>query len=563
MASKASITGGPPTSGAVGGRPTPPIGPVEQAGSELASIRAAVRRRVGEERFARYFADARALHLGVSPDNGSPELVVSMPSPMMAALVRKHMLADLREAFCGCTRRTDATVRFEVRGQLVPVPAPEPAPAPRAAPVVASPVARRMARVARRPATLPLGLRYRLSEMIVGVGNRLAHGAASAMVSELSRGAAPQADAPAPDGPAPLAVLYVHGRCGVGKTHLLQGAAAEAFAAQAGRAVRYVNAEAFATEFITAVRNKAMDGFRRTYRYLDLLCIDDLGGLASKPATQAELQATVDAVVARGGRVMAAGPAHPRSCAGLSEGLRSRLAAGLVAEIAPADEELGERVVSAMAGRRGLLLGEGVARALVRRVVDAGGAGAGGRVSVRDLEGAVTKVEAVHRLLGEGGARQVGFACVERALRTAAPAGEPVSAGVAAPGEAAAVGASPLAGDGGAQRSARMVRMEQIVDEVCRALGVSREEVEARGRHVRVVLARAMSTHLARKLTTLSYPEIARALGRPNHSTVITAAQRLDGQLAANPVVDLGPGRGEEPLVSLRDRLMGAVAQPR
>lgn len=582
------------------------IGGAEDAA--MTALRAEVRRRVGDERYARYFGEPQSLRVveggeraGAGGERAAAELIVTMPSPMMAALVRKHMRAELEEAFRAQSRRTDAQVRFEVRGQLTMAsPSAESvvhrgvtvqpdsavagsigkAQAGREA--AGREVARRMARVARGPAGLPLGLRYRLGDMVVGAGNRLAHGAATSMALEAGRGVEAVEGEHASAGR--CAVLYVHGRCGVGKTHLLQGAAAEAFAAQAGRAVRYVSAEGFATEFITAVRNKSMDAFRRTYRYLDLLCIDDLGVLSGKPATQAELQATLDAVVSRRGRVMAAGPDHPRMCVGLSEGLRSRLSAGLVAEMGAADEEMAERVVVAMAGRRGLALEAGAARALVRRVAElsareraaseatardpgTGAEFAPGCVSVRELEGAVTKVEAVHRLLGEGAGKgpgriggSVGLVCVERALRVPASSAATGVASASAPLSVQGKGVDGVMAATVATGGARMVRMDQIVEEVCRALGVSREEVSARGRHVRVVLARALSTHLARRLTTLSYPEIARALGRPNHSTVITAAQRLEGQLAVNPVVPLGPGRGEEPLVALRDRLLGSVS---
>jgi chromosomal replication initiator protein len=76
--------------------------------------------------------------------------------------------------------------------------------------------------------------------------------------------------------------------------------------------------------------------------------------------------------------------------------------------------------------------------------------------------------------------------------------------------------------------------VEFIIAQTCRYLSVDPGDLSGRTRHKRVVLARALITHLARQYTTMSFPEIARALGRPNHSTVITAYQRLAGQLAAN-----------------------------
>jgi chromosomal replication initiation ATPase DnaA len=88
-----------------------------------------------------------------------------------------------------------------------------------------------------------------------------------------------------------------------------------------------------------------------------------------------------------------------------------------------------------------------------------------------------------------------------------------------------------------ANRPVRPVRMTLILEEVCRVLRVEPGELFGKGRHKRVVLARSVCAVLARSLTTMSYPEIARALGRPNHSTVVTAVQRLQAQIAANETV--------------------------
>ena len=86
----------------------------------------------------------------------------------------------------------------------------------------------------------------------------------------------------------------------------------------------------------------------------------------------------------------------------------------------------------------------------------------------------------------------------------------------------------------------RPIRAEQILEEVCRTLRVDHGEIVGKGRHKRVVLARSVIAHLCRGLTTLSFPEIARAMGRPNHSTVVTACNRIQQQLAANAALDLG-----------------------
>ncbi len=92
--------------------------------------------------------------------------------------------------------------------------------------------------------------------------------------------------------------------------------------------------------------------------------------------------------------------------------------------------------------------------------------------------------------------------------------------------------------------SSGVFHAEQVLGEVCKALRVDISELMGRGRHPRVVLARSITAHLSRRLTTMSYPEIARAMNRPNHSTVITACKRLAGAMERNekpsPTLELG-----------------------
>src|SRR5690606_38552303 len=94
-----------------------------------------------------------------------------------------------------------------------------------------------------------------------------------------------------------------------------------------------------------------------------------------------------------------------------------------------------------------------------------------------------------------------------------------------------------------------------ILDVVCRRLGVEKSELLASSRHRRIVLARGLVSYLAREMTTLSYPEIARAVGRRNHSTVLTAGRRLSEQLDRGESVELDPQTAAISLRELVDQL--------
>lgn len=410
--------------------------------------------------------------------------------------------------------RRDNTGRAEPGPRTLPAPLDPPrgqAREPRAAEV--RPVDPR--RAAGRAA-----LRYRFEDFVVGPSNRLAYSAALQMAESDDASAA--------------APLFIHGVCGVGKTHLLQALAGRFGERRPGAAVRCLTAESFTNEYINAVRNNQIDAFRRTYRGLDLLCLDDVHFLASKEKTQNELLHTFDAINLGHARVVLASDGHPRDIQRLSEGLVSRFMSGIVVRLETPDAELRQRIVAQLARRRGLTLEPAAARLLAEHGGDGG--------SVRELEGLLLRVDAVQRLLPEfsASAGQVGVLAVRRALGLdAAPAAE--------------------------ARARRPIQVGLIISDVCAALRIDASDLGGRGRHKRVVMARALITYLARKHTTLSFPEIARALSRPNHSTVITAYQRITARLETQGAADLGPELGVEftglGLTELAGRLSAGLAR--
>ncbi|MBL8763370.1 MAG: AAA family ATPase [Phycisphaerae bacterium] len=461
-----------------------------------------VRGAVGVQSFDRYFASGSDAASGGSPGsagsraairgrNETGELVVAVSSRFLADWYDRRFGDALRRAI----GRGEAGVRFEVR---------EPAALPPRVPARQPP--RDGAADGRRDTTRPTG-RARvmrvgpgLSAFEVGPSNHLAHAAAVRVLENATSAAA------APD----TELLYLHGPHGCGKSHLAEGVADGVRRARPGSSVVVMCGEQFVNEFVSSVVAKRVDEFRRRVRRADVLVIDDLEALAGKRATQVELLHAMDAVRGRGGRVVLTAADDPRAAltrGWISAGLASRCGAGMVARIGEPDGELRVRLASALAARRGLVLEEPAARALASSVV--GGA--------RELEGAVTRLDAVVRLvpgvLPAGTA--MGVLALERALRECDPRGATGARGGPAPGR---FGSGPR----------RAVRLEEIIALVTSELSVSVEELTGRGRHERIVLARASIAVLARRLTTLSYPDLARGLGRPSHSTFVTAVQRLE-----------------------------------
>lgn len=348
-------------------------------------------------------------------------------------------------------------------------------------------------------------LRYRLEDFVVGESNRLAFHAAQRLAEPGAR--AGQESAP------PFGMLFIHGSCGLGKTHLLQGMAWRYRERRPGASVRYMCTETLVNEFVSAVRRGRLEAFRAAFRRFELLCLDDVQFLANKHATQTELLHTLDALASAGARVALASDQPPQRVRHLSAALVSRFAGGMVVELRTPEPALRERIAAVLAQRRGLTLDPAGVRAIAAHA-------AGG--SVRDIEGALTRIEAMWRIAGQAGPGAngtVGLVTVRKALGV-----EPDSA------YAGTVDPVPMAA---------------IIAAVCGTLGVEPPELSGRGRHPRVVLARALVGHLARHMTTLSFPEIARAMGKPGHSAIVAACQRLASQLERDVPLKTWPGLPE------------------
>lgn len=338
----------------------------------------------------------------------------------------------------------------------------------------------------------------RLEEFVAGPSNQLALDAGQRVAED--SGGAPS-------------LLFVHGDCGVGKTHLLQGICERRRTLCPRQQIRYTTAEQFTNEYLAALRSGSLDGFRSSLRRLDLLAIDDIHFLTSKTATQSEFLHTMDAIDLSGARIVLASDEHPRAIRKFSQQLISRFLSGMVVRVDRPDRETRVRLVQGLARARGVDLQPAAVEAIANRCVG----------SVREIEGALARVVAFAQLAAAAGPSPAG----------AAPVGA---------GSSLAVGAlvveQALAPEGG--RPSGPVRVADIVAAVCRRLGVERDDLVGSGRARRAVLARSLAVHLARDLTTQSFPEIARALGRDGHSTVHTAAKRIEQMIADREEVEWG-----------------------
>lgn len=363
-------------------------------------------------------------------------------------------------------------------------------------------------------------LRYRFEDFVVGPSNELAYNAALQLVE---------------DEHSPTNPLFIHGGVGLGKTHLLQAVCAKVRELQPDARVTYTTGEQFTNDFLTAMRDRKLDQFRRRIRRLDVLAIDDVHFLAGKEKSQQEFLHCFDEIDLSGARVVLASDNHPKQIKKFNLALVSRCMRGLVAEVFPPDVSVRMRILTALAERRGLTMYETVAAALAQRC----------HGSIREMEGVLAKLDALSRIPSSTYTDGRDAQLVSDGQSSPTQLGDDPKDGHTDDANSTTRGTDaprvPSRTIGHAlvnklfetenRRPRKPISFEAILKNVSDVLQISRAEILSSKRVKHVVLARSIAIYLARQLTSMSYPEITDAMNRSSHSTVIAADQRIKGQI--------------------------------
>jgi chromosomal replication initiator protein len=341
-------------------------------------------------------------------------------------------------------------------------------------------------------------LRHDIETFVVGPSNHLAHNATT-YVAEFPG--------------VQYNPLFIHGNCGLGKTHLLQGLCKKFIEHHPTKRWLYLTGEEFTNEFLSALRGNKLDVFRRKMRDLDLLVIDDVHFLGGKKATQEEFLHTFNAIEAMGRQVVLASDNHPKMIEEFGESLTNRFVSGMVVRIDPPNFATRCEILRSISLRGGMLLSEEVIAWVAKRVTQ----------NVRELEGAITRISAHVKMTG----RPADVALAQDAL-----------------------------GDLDRQLVAP-VRPENILQSVCNYFGLEHKDLMSGRRQRTISLARSVAMYLVRKNSRLSFPEIAGKLGKRNHSTVISACRRIEKAVAKNETLswESSIGDREEEAIELLQRL--------
>lgn len=341
--------------------------------------------------------------------------------------------------------------------------------------------------------SLPVAPTHTFERFVIGPGNRLAHAAALAAAELPGEAYNP---------------LFLHGPPGLGKTHLMGAITGYIRENHPELTVHYTTAERFTSEFVTALRSDGPERFKRRYRGLDALLIDDIQILEGKAKTEEEFVHTFNALHSAGKQIILSSDRPPGALSRLEERLRDRFEWGLTVEIEPPDLRTRMTVLWRLAADAGTQLPEADA---LREIA--------GRVpgNLRLLEGALTRAIAVASVFGEPLDPDLVRKALSRTEQALPAAGEVV----VAPSVAA------------------------IQEAVCAVLGVDLADLRSAKRTPLATRARHLAMYLTRELTPLSLAQIAREFNR-DHSTVLHAIRAVEGKLEpGSPALgDLHRARG-------------------
>ena len=316
-----------------------------------------------------------------------------------------------------------------------------------------------------RPESSRVNTRYTFENFIVGQSNRLAQAGCLAVAESPGMAYNP---------------LFIYGGVGLGKTHLLH--AIHNRVSRDDRKSLYVSAEHFTNDLINSIRKQTTEEFRATYRMVDVLLLDDVQFLVDKEATQEEFFHTFDDLYQENRQIVLSSDRPPNAFVGFEERLRSRFGWGLIADIRPPDLETRMAILVAKVDVLGMHLPDEVIEFIAQQI----------HSNIRELEGALTRVLALARSMGH----PLTVQTAERALSDM-------------------------------MRPPREVTIEEINAVVSAYHGLRVSDLTGRSRVRNVVTARHVAMYLARELAGMSLPQIGRALGGRDHTTVMHGYNKI------------------------------------
>ncbi|MFD7131008.1 chromosomal replication initiator protein DnaA [Streptomyces sp. NPDC059894] len=324
--------------------------------------------------------------------------------------------------------------------------------------------------------TARLNPKYLFDTFVIGASNRFAHAAAVAVAEAPAKAYNP---------------LFIYGESGLGKTHLLHAIGHYARSLYPGTRVRYVSSEEFTNEFINSIRDGKGDSFRKRYREMDILLVDDIQFLADKESTQEEFFHTFNTLHNANKQIVLSSDRPPKQLVTLEDRLRNRFEWGLITDVQPPELETRIAILRKKAVQEQLNAPPEVLEFIASRISR----------NIRELEGALIRVTAFASL----NRQPVDLGLTEIVLKDLMPGGED---------------------------SAPEITSTAIMSATADYFGLTVEDLCGTSRGRALVTARQIAMYLCRELTDLSLPKIGALFGGRDHTTVMHADRKIRNLMA-------------------------------
>lgn len=431
---------------------------------------------LSEDAFNRWFKNAELLE-----DDPRGPAVIGVRSDMQQIWIETNYLDEVRAAFAEgasihaspvitvlgdvTAQPTKQVARGKTRSDQIKVVKPSEEPKP--------------ASLERKLKRMGINPEFDFESFVVGDNSQFAHAACSAVASREGRSFNP---------------LFIHGRAGLGKTHLMSAIAQQLLLSDPKAKVVFLTAEQFANEFIEAVRKGSLDSFRKSYRTADVMLVDDIQFIAGKERTQDEFFHTFSALLNTQTQLVLTCDRPAPEIQQLEPRLVSRFESGLTVELQPPGFETRVAILKRKMEQWNVILDDDVIFHIANLI----------QSNVRRLEGALTRVASYSYLSSE----RMTIAKADELLRD-------------------------LVRD----ENTRQITVDSIQKAVCDHYDLSLADMSSRRRPASIAFPRQIAMALARQLTSLSLVEIGEAFGRRDHGTVIHACKRVEQELEVNPEV--------------------------
>jgi chromosomal replication initiator protein len=277
--------------------------------------------------------------------------------------------------------------------------------------------------------------------------------------------------------------LFFYGGVGLGKTHLIHAIGNQVMADQPGARIRYIHAEQYVRDVVTAYQRKGFDDFKHYYHSLDMLLIDDIQFFGGKSRTQEEFFYAFEALIAAKKQIIITSDTYPKEITGMDDRLISRFDSGLTVAIEPPELEMRVAILMKKAESEGVVLNDDVAFFVAKHL----------RSNVRELEGALRKILAYSRFHG----KEITIDVVKEALKDLLSVQN------------------------------RQISVENIQKTVADFFNIKVADMYSKRRPANIARPRQIAMYLAKELTQKSLPEIGELFGGRDHTTVLHAVRKI------------------------------------